>query len=90
MTVAHEMVQQMKELEEHLPIRVRFCSYEDDAKQRCLYCHKDRKDPLGYLCETCLQRKHPWGGSLAESYSFPDVGHEPDGAHNAHSYEPEA
>lgn len=35
-------------------IAVRYCDYQHDAEQTCIYCNRHRADPKGYLCEQCL------------------------------------
>lgn len=70
LAVANEVYTQMAERETHTPIMVRFCSYEDDSKQRCIYCREPRPEPLGYLCDRCLTKTDSLGRSIAEQYDY--------------------
>lgn len=52
------------------PVRVRYCTYEQDEKNACVYCGKSREKSDDYLCKACLVRTDPWGGSIAEQYDM--------------------
>lgn len=51
---------------------IRFCGWEYDDKQICVYCGKPRQDQQGYLCDKCLAGYSLYGPQykLADSYDF--------------------
>lgn len=51
---------------------VRFCRWECDEKQICVYCGQSREVEQGYLCNKCLTAHSPYGPEykLADRYDF--------------------
>jgi hypothetical protein len=68
--VAQEVVNQIHMIERLVPIKVRFCDYDDDHEPKCVYCAKPREDVDGYLCDACLTRSDPFGDTIAGTYDF--------------------
>lgn len=52
---------------------VRFCGWDYDQDQLCVYCRKPRKDIEGYLCSQCLTATSPFGEKIADEYDFTRV-----------------
>lgn len=57
LAIAKEVASQLKK--EGYPILVRFCNYHHDKERICIYCEEKRSDPLGYLCDACLNDSKP-------------------------------
>jgi len=70
LAVAVEMVKQIHEHDDWSPIRVRFCDYNKDSKQLCVYCDKPRSDKDGYLCESCLVKDDPFRGKVRDEFDY--------------------
>jgi hypothetical protein len=52
------------------PIRLRYCSYEQDKKNLCVYCGRQREESSGYLCPECLVEKDPFGCNITQNHDF--------------------
>lgn len=74
--VAEEVVRQMRERYEYHGFIMRFCDDTDDRDRRCIYCHKPRAEPLGYLCQKHLQSKETGnyvGVTIPEQYDYSKI-----------------
>ena len=76
--VGRWMLRHMIEIEETTPIMVRFCSFEQDHEQKCVYCGNPRAELFDYLCAECMKRE-VFGQRVADLYAFPTLLHDPDG-----------
>lgn len=54
-------------------VSVRYCDYGDDHPMKCLYCRKPRTDVAGYLCDTHLIGRDPFGDLIAEGRDYRSV-----------------
>lgn len=66
--VAREVCGQLAE--QGYDIMIRYCTYEQDAKNKCVYCGGDRGDPRAYLCANCLVRDGAFVGKVADDYAY--------------------
>ena len=68
--VAEIVLAQVKGHEPHLPVKLRFCSYEQDKGLKCLYCGNVRELEK-YLCATCQVAENRYGpGRIADQYDY--------------------
>lgn len=68
--VAISATREMRRLDGWSPIRLRYCSYEQDKKNLCVYCGRQREESSGYLCPQCLVEKDPFGRNITQSHDF--------------------
>ena len=68
--VAVEVARQLRESESETPLMIRYCDYEQDKKQKCVYCGKPRPGYQDYLCGKCKTGKDAFGASIAESHDY--------------------
>jgi hypothetical protein len=53
--VAELVSKQIRDSNEWTAIKVRFCSWDDDANSKCNYCGEE-KPHGGYLCKSCTEK----------------------------------